>query len=144
MEAVVKISGKQYRVAEGQRVTVDRLGAPVGDEVTFGDVLLITDGVNSTIGTPNVDGATVKAKVVGAPRGPKVLVYKYKPKKRYRRTHGHRQELSLLEVTRVSGPGSRKAAKAAAVAPAEPVKEAPEAEAAPVPAESAVAAEESA
>jgi large subunit ribosomal protein L21 len=97
MEAIVKISGKQYRVAEGARLSVDRLGSKVGDEVTFGDVLLLTDGPKATVGTPTVEGAAVTARVVAATRGPKLLVYKYKAKKRYRRTQGARAELSLLE-----------------------------------------------
>ena len=108
MEAVVRISGKQYRVAEGQRVTVDRLANPVGEEVEFDQVLLLADGERTSIGTPVVDGARVTARVVAATRGPKVLVFKYKPKKRYRRAHGSRADLSLLEVVSVSGPGGKK------------------------------------
>ena len=108
MEAIVKISGKQYRVAEGQRVTVDRLANPVGEEVTFDQVLLLTDGDSASIGTPVVDGAAVTAKVVAATRGPKIVVFKYKPKKRYRRTHGSRADQTLLQVVSVTGPGSRK------------------------------------
>ena len=115
MEAIVKISGKQYRVAEGARVTVDRLGSKVGDELSFGDVLLLTDGARATVGTPTVDGAAVTVRVVAATRGPKLIVYKYKAKKRYRRTQGARAEQSLLEVLTVKGPGSKaKTAKAAA------------------------------
>jgi large subunit ribosomal protein L21 len=113
MEAIVRISGKQYRVAEGQRVTVDRLATPVGDEVKFDQVLLLADGANTSIGTPVVDGALVTARVVAATRGPKIVVFKYKAKKRYRRTHGARADQSLLEVVSVSGPGSRKKAAAA-------------------------------
>jgi large subunit ribosomal protein L21 len=114
MEAIVKISGKQYRVAEGARLTVDRLGSKVGDEVSFGDVLLLTDGAKATVGTPTVDGAAVTVRVVAATRGPKIIVYKYKAKKRYRRTQGARAEQSLLEVLTVKGPGVKaKAAKAA-------------------------------
>lgn len=111
MEAIVKISGKQYRVAEGDRVTVDRLASTVGEKVVFGEVLLLTDGAKATIGTPVVDGAEVTARVVAATRGPKILVYKYKAKKRYRRMRGARAEQSLLEVVSVSGPGGA-AAKA--------------------------------
>jgi large subunit ribosomal protein L21 len=125
MEAIVKISGKQYRVAEGARVTVDRLGSKVGDELSFGDVLLLTDGARATVGTPTVDGAAVTARVVAATRGPKLIVYKYKAKKRYRRTQGARAEQSLLEVLTVKGPGSKaKTAKAAApkAAPDKPAK----------------------
>ena len=117
MEAVVRISGKQYRVAEGQRVTVDRLANPVGDEVKFDQVLLLADGEQTSIGTPVVEGALVTAKVVAATRGPKIVVFKYKPKKRYRRTHGARADQSLLEVVSVSGPGTKK--KAAKEAPAD-------------------------
>src|SRR6267142_4162903 len=101
MEAIVKISGKQYRLSEGQRVEVDRLATPVGESVTFDDVLLLTDGGEATIGAPTVAGASVTAKVVAATRGPKILVYKYKAKKRYRRTQGSRADLSLLEVTAI-------------------------------------------
>ena len=118
MEAIVRISGKQYRVSEGQRVTVDRLESPVGEEVTFDQVLMLTDGASSTIGSPVVDGAAVTARVVAAPRGPKIIVFKYKPKKRYRRTRGHRAAQSVLEVLAVSGAGAK--AKTAATAKAKP------------------------
>ena len=118
MEAIVKISGKQYRVAEGDRLTVDRLATNVGDKVTFDQVLLLTDGARATVGAPVVDGAAVTATVVAATRGPKLIVYKYKAKKRYRRTQGARAEQSLLEVLSVSGPGSRtKPSKAESEAP---------------------------
>ena len=110
MEAIVKISGKQYRVAEGQRVTVDRLASPVGEEITFDQVLLLTDGDSASIGTPVVEGAAVTARVVAETRGPKIVVFKYKPKKRYRRTHGARADQTLLQVVSVSGPGARKRA----------------------------------
>jgi large subunit ribosomal protein L21 len=118
MEAIVKISGKQYRVAEGDRLTVDRLATNVGEKVTFDQVLLLTDGARATVGAPVVDGAAVTATVVAATRGPKLIVYKYKAKKRYRRTQGARAEQSLLEVLSVSGPGSRtKPGKAESEAP---------------------------
>jgi large subunit ribosomal protein L21 len=105
MEAVVRISGKQYRVAAGERVTVDRLTTKVGDKVTFDQVLLLTDGAKATVGAPVVDGAAVTATVLAATRGPKLIVYKYKAKKRYRRIRGARAEQSLLEVVSVTGPG---------------------------------------
>ena len=119
MEAIVKISGKQYRVAEGQRVTVDRLATRVGDKVTFDQVLLLTDGARATIGAPLVVGAAVTATVVGAPRGKKILVYKYKAKKRYRRTQGSRADRSLLEVTAIGGSSKSKRGQKAAAADAE-------------------------
>ena len=113
MEAIVKISGKQYRVAAGQRVTVDRLATPVGDEVEFDQVLLLTDGDKAEIGTPVVAGAAVTARVVAATRGPKIVVFKYKAKKRYRRTMGARADQTLLEVVSVAGPGNKKKASEA-------------------------------
>jgi large subunit ribosomal protein L21 len=119
MEAVVKIGGRQYRVGEGQRLEVDRLPSEVGATITFDQVLLIADASAVAVGSPLVDGATVEAKVVAATRGPKILVYKYKAKKRYRRIRGHRSELSLLEVTSVTGPQGRARARGkAADAPA--------------------------
>lgn len=122
MEAIVKISGKQYRLSEGQQVTVDRLPAAVGEELTFGDVLMLTDGTTATIGTPNVDGAAVTAKVLAATRGAKILVFKYKPKKRYRRTQGFRAEHSLLEVLSINMAGTpNKAGAADSKTPAGPV-----------------------
>jgi large subunit ribosomal protein L21 len=129
MEAIVKISGKQYRVAEGARLTVDRLATGVGDEVSFGDVLMLTDGARATVGRPTIDGAAVTVRVVAATRGPKLIVYKYKAKKRFRRTQGARAEQSLLEVLTVSGPGS-KAKPAKAPATAEPKTDETETEAA--------------
>src|ERR1700738_4151026 len=107
MEAIVRISGKQYRLSEGQRVTVDRLANPVGEEVTFDEVLMLTDGARATVGSPTVAGAAVTARVVASARGPKIIVFKYKAKKRYRRTQGHRSEQSILEVLAVSGAGSK-------------------------------------
>ena len=136
MEAIVKISGKQYRLAKGDRVTVDRLAGKIGDKVTFDQVLLLSDGPKATVGFPMVDGAAVTATLVAATRGPKLRVYKYKAKKRYRRTQGARAERSLLEVVSISGPGAKaKSSKADSEAPkaetaapkAEP--EAPKAEA---------------
>ncbi len=106
MEAIVRISGKQYRVAEGQRVTVDRLANPVGEEVRFDQVLLLTDGDSASIGTPVVDGAAVTARVVAETRGPKIVVFKYKPKKRYRRKTGHRQNYTYLRIDDVLVNGS--------------------------------------
>lgn len=117
MEAVVTISGKQYRVSEGQRLTVDRLQNPVGEEVSFDHVLMLSDGVQATVGTPIVDGAVVKARVVAESRGPKIVVYKYKPKKRHRRTQGFRAAQSVLEVLAVTSGGKTKAAAKAEAKP---------------------------
>jgi large subunit ribosomal protein L21 len=121
MEAVVRISGKQYRVAAGERVTVDRLATKVGDKVTFDQVLLLTDGPRATVGVPVVDGAAVTATVLAATRGPKLVVYKYKAKKRYRRTRGARAEQSILQIVAVTGPADGRA-RATGTPVAEPAK----------------------
>ena len=121
MEAVVRISGKQYRVAAGERVTVDRLATKVGDKVTFDQVLLLTDGPKATVGVPVVDGAAVTATVLAATRGPKLVVYKYKAKKRYRRTQGARAEQSILQIVAVTGPADGRA-RATRTPVAEPAK----------------------
>ena len=122
MEAVVRISGKQYRVAAGERVTVDRLATKVGDKVTFDQVLLLTDGPKATVGVPVVDGAAVTATVLAATRGPKLVVYKYKAKKRYRRTQGARAEQSILQIVAVTGPadGRARATRTPVAEPANP------------------------
>jgi large subunit ribosomal protein L21 len=127
MEAIIKISGRQYRLSDGQRLEVDRLSTPVGENVTFGEVMAVTDGGISTFGTPHVEGASVAAKVVGTSRGKKILVYKYKAKKRYRRTQGARADYSVLEVVSVSGPSKGRTRSEAKAEPKAAV-EAPAAE----------------
>ena len=102
MEAIVKIGSRQFRLSEGQRVEVDRLATAVGEDITFDGVLMLTDDGRATIGTPTIEGASVTARVVAATRGPKIRVYKYKAKKRYRRTMGSRSDLSVVEVTGIS------------------------------------------
>ena len=86
MEAIVKIGGRQYRASEGQRITVDRVRGVVGETVTLDQVLALSDAEKITVGTPLVAGAAVEARVLAETRGPKILVYKYKAKKRYRRS----------------------------------------------------------
>lgn len=91
MYAVIKTGGKQYRVAEGDTIEVEKLPTDVGSEVRFEDVLLIGTEDETRIGTPMVSGALVTGKVVHAGRAPKVLVYKFKRRTKYRRKAGHRQ-----------------------------------------------------
>ena len=101
--AIVKTGGKQYRVKVGDRIQVERLHAEAGTDVTLDEVLML-GGVGSTlIGTPIVDGATVTAHVDEHARGDKIVVFKFKAKKRYRRRTGHRQELTRLTITGISG-----------------------------------------
>ena len=96
--AIIVTGGKQYRVAEGDVIFVEKLEADAGEEVTFDKVLCVVDEENSTIGKPFVEGATVTAKVVKNGKSAKIRVYKMKPKKGYRRTQGHRQPYTKLSV----------------------------------------------
>lgn len=90
--AVIETGGKQYRVAEGDEVVIEKLnGVKAGDPVEFDKVLLISDDSNPKIGTPYVKGAGVLAQAVEGFKGEKIIVYKYKRKTRYRRKRGHRQ-----------------------------------------------------
>src|SRR4051794_25082541 len=106
MYAVVKTGGKQTRVAEGQRVEVERLGAAVGDEVTLAAVLIV-DG-DTVLSTPDELGdATVSARVVGEAKGPKITGFKYKNKSRSRVRWGHRQHYDTIEITGISVPAGK-------------------------------------
>lgn len=98
MFAIVRTGGKQYRVEPGQMLTVERLPHEVGEEIELSDVLLISGEEDVQIGAPLVEGARIRATVVAHERGEKILVFKYKSKKRYRRRSGHRQELTRLRI----------------------------------------------
>jgi large subunit ribosomal protein L21 len=100
--AIIATGGKQYRVAVGDQITVEKLDAEVGSSITIDQVLMIGGGGATAIGTPVVDGATVSADVVDAMRGEKIIVFKYKPKKRYRKRTGHRQSLTRLAITAIN------------------------------------------
>ena len=97
--AVIETGGKQYRVTVGQAIEVEKLDGAVGDEVTLERVLLVAGEGNTSIGTPVVEGATVKATIDAQHKADKVIVFKMKAKKRYRRLKGHRQQLTRLTVT---------------------------------------------
>jgi large subunit ribosomal protein L21 len=132
LDAVVRIGGKQYRMHEGTVLNVATIDAEPGSQVELNDVLLVSDDGSVTIGTPNIDGATVVADVVEHGKGKKVVNFKYKAKVRYRRKRGHRQPYTTLEVKeiRIGGKSSGGAAPRrrarAAVAEEEPTAEAPE------------------
>jgi len=97
--AVIETGGKQYRVTVGQAIEVEKLDGDVGDVVTLGRVLLVAGEGNTSIGTPVVEGAAVKATIDAQHKADKVIVFKMKAKKRYRRLKGHRQQLTRLTVT---------------------------------------------
>jgi large subunit ribosomal protein L21 len=109
--AIVETGGKQYKVAPGQKVDVDRLAVAEGEEVELSRVLLIADGEETIIGSPTIDGAKVTATCLGEKKGDKIIVFKYKPKVRYRRKKGHRQLYATLEIKEIVKPGEVAAPK---------------------------------
>ena len=123
MYAVVSTGGKQYRVEPGGELVVERLTGDPGASVTFDRVLLVGDGDALTIGTPTVDGARVTATVIGDARGPKLIVFKFKQKVKYRRTTGHRQHLTRVRIEEISAGGKRATADATPKAEAAPTAE---------------------
>ncbi len=101
MYAIVKTGGKQYRVAVGDKIDVERLPKAVGDQVTLSDVLMIENEGNVIVGKPTVVGAQVVAKVVDAGKGRKTIHFDYRNKHRRRKTIGHRQQYSRLEIAEI-------------------------------------------
>lgn len=102
MYAVVRTGGKQYRVESGSILEVEKLDGSVGDTITLDDVLLVSAADNVRIGQPTVDGATVTAKITGQHRAKKILVFRYRPKKRIRVRRGHRQYRTRLEIQSIN------------------------------------------
>ncbi len=102
MHAIIETGGKQYKVTEGDVLYIEKLDAEAGTSVTFDKVLAVINGENTVFGTPTVKWATVTANVVKNGKGKKVLVFKYKPKKNYRRRQGHRQPYTKVEITKVN------------------------------------------
>jgi len=107
--AVIETGGKQYKVSPGQTIDVERLEVAEGKTVDLDRVLLIGDGKRVTVGTPTVDGAKVVATSQGEGKGDKVVVFKYKPKVRYRKKTGHRQFYTRLVIDEIVEPGVAKA-----------------------------------
>ncbi len=110
MYAVFKTGGKQYRAAKGDKLKIEKLDVAEGGDVEFDDVLLVGEGESVTIGTPLVSGGKVKAKVLLQAKDKKVDVIKFHRRQNYRRTHGHRQHFTLVEITGISGAAKKKAA----------------------------------
>jgi len=114
MYAVIKTGGKQYKVAPDDIIKVERLAGSAGDKVKITDVLMVGGEGEPVIGTPLVEGASVTAELVEQARGRKIIVFKKKRRKNYRRTQGHRQYLTLLRITEIAAGGKTASAKAAA------------------------------
>lgn len=100
--AVFKTGGKQYRVKQGDRIDIEKIDTPAGSETSFDHVLLLHDGENLTVGTPTVQGATVKAKVIEQFRGKKGIAFKFKRRQGYHKTKGYRRHLTRLEIIAIA------------------------------------------
>ena len=96
MYAVVETSGKQYKVSAGEIINVDKLSLEVGEKIELDRVLLVAEGAEVRVGQPTVEGAKVLATVTDHVKGPKIIVFKYRPRQRYRRKKGHRQNYTRL------------------------------------------------
>jgi large subunit ribosomal protein L21 len=102
MYAVVETGGKQYRVQEGDVITVEKLNVEAGEKVVFDKVLVAGEGADIKVGKPYLEGCTVNAEVVENGKGPKVIIFKYKSKKDYRKKQGHRQPYTMVKIESVT------------------------------------------
>ncbi len=116
MYAIIESCGKQYKVAEGDVVFFEKLDVEEGKKVTFDNVVLVSDDKKVEVGAPYVKGVKVEGKVVSHGKGKKILVYKYKAKKNYRRTQGHRQPYTKVEITKIKTATEKAEVKAEAEA----------------------------
>lgn len=109
MYAIIEACGKQYKVAQGDVVFFEKLDNEEGKKVTFDKVILVSDDKKVQVGNPYVKGIKVEGKVVSHGKGKKILVFKYKAKKNYRRTQGHRQPYTKVEITSIKTSTAKKA-----------------------------------
>ena len=124
MYAIIESCGRQYKVAEGDVVFFEKLDAEEGKKVTFDKVILVSEEGKVQVGNPYVKGVKVEGKVVSHGKGKKILVYKYKAKKNYRRTQGHRQPYTKVEITKIKMPTEKAEVKEASAKKATAKKEA--------------------
>ena len=103
MYAIIETGGKQYKVKEGDVITVEKLGISEGESYTFENVLAVSNGDNFSFGNPFVTGASVSASVLGEGKAKKVIIYKYKPKKGFHKKKGHRQPFTELKIEKING-----------------------------------------
>ena len=128
MYAIIETGGKQYRVQNGDQIRVEKLNVEDGAAVVFDKVLAAGEGSDIKVGTPYLEGLTVEGKAVETAKGDKVIIFKYKAKKDYRKKQGHRQPYTLVEITAIGG--EKAAPKKEAPKAEAPAEEAPKAEAA--------------
>lgn len=102
MYAIIKTGGKQYKVEKGSTLRVEKLDGDAGTKLTFEEVLLVADGDSIQIGTPVLGGAKVSAEIVAQEKGEKLIVFKFRRRKAYRRKNGHRQSYTAIKVTDIS------------------------------------------
>lgn len=102
-QAVIRTGGKQYRVSEGDVVRVERLAGEAGEKISFDQVLAVGEGESLKVGKPTVSGAKVDGEIVEQGRGEKIIVFKFKRRKRYRRKQGHRQDYTAVKITGITG-----------------------------------------
>ena len=102
MQAIIVTGGKQYNVSEGDTLFIEKLDVNAGDSVVFDEVLAVVDGENTKFGTPVVEGAKVDATVVKNGKGKKIRIFKYTPKKGYRKRQGHRQPYTKVEIGKIT------------------------------------------
>ena len=113
MYAIIEACGKQYKVTKGDVVFFEKLDAEEGKKVTFDNVVLVSDDDKVQVGNPYVKGFKVEGKVVSHGKGKKIVVFKYKAKKNYRRKQGHRQPYTKVEITAIKKPTAKKTAEKA-------------------------------
>ncbi len=125
MYAIVEIAGQQFKVSKDLKVYVHRLADKEGDAISFAKVLLLDDNGSVTLGAPAVEGASVEAKVLQHLQGDKVIVFKKKRRKGYKKKNGHRQALTQIQISGIVAPGAKKAAAKKEAAPTTEEAEAP-------------------
>ena len=114
MYAVIKTGGKQYKVIAGEKIKVEKLETEIGGIVVIDKVLMISDETNTTIGAPLIAGATVSATVISQGRADKVMIFKFRRRKHYRKTQGHRQSFTEIQIGEILSAGAAQEKSAAA------------------------------
>ena len=118
MYAVIKTGGKQYKVAANEKILIEKLEGEAGDQIQFHDVFMVVNGAEVHVGAPTVAGAIVMGEIEKQARGPKLIIFKKRRRKHYRRRNGHRQDLTSVMITEILTGGAKPVAKAKATAPA--------------------------